>query len=430
MKKIKLGDVLKVRRGASLSGDYYSEQGNLIRLTLGNFNYPRGGFQDNTAKKNIYFVGSVNPAFILKAGDIITPLTEQVSGLLGETATIPESGKYVQSGDIGLIIPDETKIDKRFAYYLVSSPAVRKQLDAAAQQTKIRHTSPDTIKACEAWIPEDVSTQRRIGKLLDALNNKITLNKKINATLEAMAKTLYDYWFVQFDFPDEHGKPYKTSGGKMIYSSELGRDIPAGWKVDTLEGKIAITRGISYSTGNLSTNEEGIAMINLASVDRKRHYIPSGLKFFIGNVPNEKKVQAMDMLIACTDLTRQAEIIGSPILVMNDREYTFSMDLAKLTVTDEKLSELYLYMTLRTNFYHQYIVGFASGTTVLHLNTSGIEWYKVLIPPMALQEKFAVVMKNIYFQTCKNICENQRLIALHDWLLPMLMNRQVVPNEM
>jgi len=101
------------------------------------------------------------------------------------------------------------------------------------------------------------------------------------------------------------------------------------------------------------------------------------------------------------------------------------MDLAKLTVTSEKLNELYLYMTLRTNFYHQYIVGFASGTTVLHLNTSGIAWYKVLIPPITLQEKFAEVMKNIYLQTCKNICENQRLAELRDWLLPMLINRQI-----
>ena len=321
MKKIKLGDVLDIRRGASLSGKFYSNEGNLIRLTLGNFNYPRGGFQENFSKENIFFVGTVNPVFILKAGDIITPLTEQVSGLLGETATIPESDKYIQSGDIGLVIPDEVKIDKRFAYYLVSSPIVRKQLDSAAQQTKIRHTSPNAIKSCTAWIPEDISTQRRIAEFLDALDDKIALNKKINATLEAMAKTLYDYWFVQFDFPDENGKPYKTSGGKMIYSSELGRDIPDGWKVATLKGKISISRGISYSTETLSANEEGFPMINLASVDRKRNYIPNGLKFFAGNVPNEKKLQAMDMLIACTDLTRQAEIIGSPILVMNDREY-------------------------------------------------------------------------------------------------------------
>ena len=77
-------------------------------------------------------------------------------------------------------------------------------------------------------------TQDRIAALLGALDDKIALNKKINATLEAMAKTLYDYWFVQFDFPDENGKPYKMSGGKMIYSSELGRDIPAGWEVGNI----------------------------------------------------------------------------------------------------------------------------------------------------------------------------------------------------
>lgn len=284
--------------------------------------------------------------------------------------------------------------------------------------------SVSVIKNIELDLPP-LDTQRKIGNFLYALDDKIALNKKINATLEAIAKTLYDYWFVQFDFPDENGKPYKTNGGKMIYISELGRDIPAGWEVDTLKGKIFITRGISYSTETLSAGTEGMPMINLASVDRKRNYIPSGLKFFIDDVPNEKKLQAKDMLIACTDLTRQAEIIGSPILVMNDREYTFSMDLAKLTVIDEKLNELYLYMTLRTNFYHQYIIGFASGTTVLHLNTSGIEWYKMLIPPMTLQKKFAEVMNNIYLHTCKNICESQRLAELRDWMLPMLMNGQI-----
>ena len=317
---------------------------------------------------------------------------------------------------------DDTKIDYRYVYYYLKGQYENlRQMSAGVR----KNLNADDIKNFIIRYPEDKVTQKKIAALLGALDDKIALNKKINATLEAMAKTLYDYWFVQFDFPDENGKPYKTSGGKMIYSSELGRDIPAGWEVDTLEGKIAITRGISYSTETLSTNAEGIAMINLASVDRKRNYIPNGLKFFIGDVPNEKKLQARDMLIACTDLTRQAEIIGSPILVMNDREYTFSMDLAKLTVTSEKLNELYLYMTLRTNFYHQYIVGFASGTTVLHLNTSGIAWYKVLIPPITLQEKFAEVMKNIYLQTCKNICENQRLAELRDWLLPMLINRQI-----
>ena len=169
MNKIKLGDVMDVKRGTSLSGDYYSTSGDLVRLTLGNFRYPDCGFKLNTAKDDIYFVGEVKPEYIMKKGDIITPLTEQVKGLLGNTATIPESDKYIQSGDIGKIIPDESLIDKRFSYYLVSSPTVKKQLSAASQQTKIRHTSPDKIKDCIAFIP-DLYQQKKIAHLLDTIN--------------------------------------------------------------------------------------------------------------------------------------------------------------------------------------------------------------------------------------------------------------------
>ena len=182
MKKIKLKDVLKVKRGASLSGEYYSTSGKYIRLTLGNFNYPNGGFKTNTSKEDIYFVGKVKEEFILKEGDIITPLTEQVQGLLGETAFIPESNKYIQSGDVGLVIPDENVLDNNFAYYLISSSNIKKQLGAAAQQTKIRHTSPDKIENCVAWIPE-LSIQSKIGLILNRINEKISLNAQINNNL-------------------------------------------------------------------------------------------------------------------------------------------------------------------------------------------------------------------------------------------------------
>lgn len=182
MQKIKLGDVINVKRGMSLSGEFYSNKGDFVRLTLGNFNYPACGWKNNTSKDNLYFTGEIRKEFILNKGDIITPLTEQVRGLLGNTATIPESDLYIQSGDIGLIIPDESKIDKRFSYYLVSSDVVKKQLDVSSQQTKIRHTSPDAIMSCVAFIP-DLPEQRKIAKLLDGINNKIEINNKINDNL-------------------------------------------------------------------------------------------------------------------------------------------------------------------------------------------------------------------------------------------------------
>lgn len=216
MKKVKLGDVLDIKRGTSLSGKYYSTKGDKIRLTLGNFDYPNGGFKQNTSKDNIYYVGpDVKNEFILKKGDIITPLTEQVAGLLGETAKIPESNKYILCGDTALVIPDEKKLDNNYAYYLLSSPLIKRQLGAAAQQTKIRHTSPDKIKSCIAWLPE-IEYQRKAGELLSNIDKKIENNNAISSQLESLAKTVYDYWFLQFDFPDENGNPYRSSGGKMV----------------------------------------------------------------------------------------------------------------------------------------------------------------------------------------------------------------------
>lgn len=184
MNKIKLGDVLEVKRGMSLPGEYYATEGDYIRLTLGNFNYPSCGWKKNVLKDNLFFTGNVRDEYILKKGDIITPLTEQVRGLLGNTATIPEDALYIQSGDIGLIIPDETKLDKRFSYYLVSSSVVKKQLDARSQQTKMRHTSPEAIKDCVAFIPI-IKEQKKISYLLDCINKKIENNNAINDNLTA-----------------------------------------------------------------------------------------------------------------------------------------------------------------------------------------------------------------------------------------------------
>jgi type I restriction enzyme S subunit len=120
----------------------------------------------------------------MKKGDIITPLTEQAIGLLGSTAIIPEDDKYIQSQDVAKIICNEDLLYPMFAYYLISSETVKKQLSAAAQQTKIRHTSPDKIKDCVVWIP-DLKEQKHIASILSNLDKKITLNRAINQNLRA-----------------------------------------------------------------------------------------------------------------------------------------------------------------------------------------------------------------------------------------------------
>ena len=184
--KYKLGELIEVTRGASLSGFFYATEGKYIRLTCGNFDYQNNCFKRNTSKDNIFYVGEFNHKFLLKEGDIITPLTEQAIGLLGSTALIPESGTYIQSQDVARIICNEELLDRRFAFYLISSSLVKQQLSAGAQQTKIRHTSLDKIKDCTVWIP-NLATQKRISKLLSNIDHKIALNREINRNLPMSA---------------------------------------------------------------------------------------------------------------------------------------------------------------------------------------------------------------------------------------------------
>jgi len=182
LKEYKLGDLLEVTRGASLSGNYYSSEGKYMRITLGNFNYKEGGFKEDKQKDDLYYIGEIDSRFILHKGDILTPLTEQALGLLGSTIRIPEDDKYIQSQDVALLNCNETLLDKDFCYYLIPSKMVRQQLSAAAQQTSIRHTSPDKIKACKVYIPE-LAEQKKIAKFLRLLEDKINLNRKINQNL-------------------------------------------------------------------------------------------------------------------------------------------------------------------------------------------------------------------------------------------------------
>ena len=275
----------------------------------------------------------------------------------------------------------------------------------------------------------DLPIQQKIASVLSALDDKIELNNRINAELEAMAKTLYDYWFVQFDFPivTSSGveKPYKSSGGKMVYNETLKREIPEGWEVKSLSGLVDFTRGISYTSSTINDNE-GIPMINLKSFNLNGTYRIDGLKYFTGKLNENKIINKNDLLIAITDVTREAEIIGKAILSPDFGNKTVcSCDVARIDILKNSFSKNYLRYLFNSNHYHNYIKHFASGTLVLHLDLNGILWYKDIIPPINLQNKFEDVVNEIDEKITNNLKQNQELSALRDWLLPMLMNGQV-----
>ena len=405
MEKIQLKDVLDVKRGASLSGEYYSTSGELIRLTLGNFNYPDCGWKENKSKEDIYFTGQVRKEFILQEGDIITPLTEQVRGLLGNTATIPESNKYIQSGDIGLIIPNEEKIDKRYSYYLISSTVVKKQLDAGSQQTKIRHTSPDSIKNCYAYILER-EEQVKVACLLDSINKKIEINNSINDNLQQLSSIMYSYWFKQFQFPNENGLPYKTYGGKMKYSPELKIDIPFTWEIKTLKDLL------------IENSESVTIKPNIDTIDLS--VMPSD-SFSLNQINNSNSFTS--------NLFKMKE---GDLLFGSIRPYLHKAGIAPVngyvagTVHSYKVKNDYDYnlalLILTSKDLFNYAVKVSGGTKMPVVSSDNLLNFK-----FAYSSKIAKLLSEIDIKSIiiNNVQENIKLQKIRNYLLPLLMNAQI-----
>lgn len=417
MTKVKLGDILDVRRGASLSGDYYATKGKYIRLTLGNFNYPGGGFKANISKDNIYFTGFVKPEFILHKGDIITPLTEQVAGLLGETAHVPEDDKYIQSGDIGLVIPDEKLLDKNYAYYLLSSPLIKRQLGAAAQQTKIRHTSPEKIKACEAWIPE-LNTQHQIGMLLDTINKKIEANNALSSKLESLARMIYDYWFLQFDFPDENGRPYRSSGGKMVWNAELKREIPERWEVKKLSNILNTKLG-----GTPSTEHEEYW-------NGRIHWLNSSETSVSPVLDSELCITEEGMHNSSTAFAKAGSVVMSIVRYIRPAilgiDTCFNQSVISIDQSERyKSSFIYPMICSHVSEY----MALRSGAQQPHINKGIVDNTLLVCPIKNVLEKYYGQVDGLYKMQLILAKETRHLASLRDFLLPLLMNGQVTFKE-
>ena len=411
LSKHKLGELIEVTRGASLSGQFYAEEGEFVRLTLGNFNMNGGGFKENTSKTDLYYTGTVKDEFILNKDDIITPLTEQSLGLLGTTARIPESGKYIQSQDVALVKCKKGLLDPNFCYYLISSSVVHQQLSAGAQQTKIRHTSPDKIKDCTVWIPE-LEVQKRIGRILYDIDEKIALNRQINDNLEAMAKQLYDYWFVQFDFPNEEGKPYRTSNGAMVWNEKLKREIPQGWDNGVLADVANITMGQSPDGSSYNENGEGVIFYQ-GSTD-------FGLRF-----PKIRQYTT-----APSRYANKGDILMSvraPVGALNiaNNNCCIGRGLSALSSKIGSMTHLYYLMNdFRLKFERMN----SAGTTFGSITKDELLNLPVVIPIKSIISGFEKVCDPIFDKQMVIGEEINALTRLRDELLPLLMNGQASVN--
>lgn len=269
--------------------------------------------------------------------------------------------------------------------------------------------------------------QDRIADILKALDNKIENSNKINEELESMVKTIYDYWFLQFEFPNEDGKPYKSSGGKMVWNEELQREIPEGWKIETLGNLFTSNRGISYNSKTIEG--DGVPMINLASFNVNGSYKEEGIKVFSGEYSQDKVIKPFDLVICNTQQTAidyKKDIIGRAFLVPDIFEGDIVTSHHVTTIHVKKGNMKYfLYRFFNTDYFHKYVTGFTNGTNILGLIFDGIEKYRLEIPSDYILDKFAELMLDIEMKKSRIIKENQELASLRNFLLPLLMNGQV-----
>lgn len=417
LQRYKLSSLIDVKRGQSISGEYYASEGEYIRLTLANFDYINGGFKADSQKDDLFYTGPVKPECLLNEGDIITPLTEQALGLLGSTARIPESGKYVQSGDIALVTCNEGLLDPCFCYYLLPSKQVKKQLAAGSQQTKIRHTSPDAIKACVVDIPE-YEQQVKIGRFLTLLDRKISLNRSINANLEALAKQIYDYWFVQFDFPDENGRPYKSSGGKMVWNEKLKREIPALWNGKTIDDIAEIYNGATPST--TSENNYGGDVVWITPKDlstQQSKFVYKGER----NISQKGYDSCSTHLLPINSILMSSR---APIgLLAIAKESLCTNQGFKSFVPKSPNMSTYLYYYLKHHI--RQVEQLGSGTTFKEVSREDMLRYYIAKPNDSILDCWEEKVSAINERQLQLQKEIECLIKQRDELLPLLMNGQV-----
>ena len=306
--------------------------------------------------------------------------------------------------------------EKADTYYL-SALLSTLHLERLSGQSAQPGLAVGTLSVQEINLPS-LETQRSIASILSSLDRKIELNNKINADLEEMAQAIFKNWFVDFE-------PFKD--GKFV-DSELGM-IPEGWKVISLNEILDNVSGYSYKGSELQSSN--IAMATIKNFERKGGFKTEGYKEIVisKKIKETQFVDMFDVLVAHTDLTQNAEIVGNPAIVLSKGGYEkliMSMDLTKVISKIDGVTNGLLYCILSTSRFKEHALGYVNGTTVLHMSKKAVPEYTCAFPKDINQIRdLCITLDAIYKRMAVTYDENSRLSLLRDTLLPRLMSGEI-----
>ena len=330
------------------------------------------------------------------------------------------SENLVVSSGFVTIDADPESIDPFFLYYSITRPDKIEHICRIADSAVSSYPSvnPDDIANLEIEIEESLDDQRKIASVLHDIELKMRSNTSVIAELESMAKDIYDYWFVQFDFPDENGKPYKSSGGNMIWNEELKREIPEGWIVKQLNEMCSFSNGINYDK-----NEVG---------DKKYHIVNvrniTASSFLLDNSEFDeielRSSQADRYMINDSDILVARS--GTPgavrLLLNNDQNTIFCGFIIRCIPKNDKFR---FYLSFALKQYEGTNATTTGGSILQNVSQDTLGRVSVVVPQSEIVDTFSSFVSGLFTRMQNAIEENQQLASLRDWLLPMLMNGQV-----
>lgn len=372
-----------------------------------------------------------------KRGDIV--ITHR--GTVGQISYIPEDSlydNYVISQSQFRVSLKRDLVDPIYFTYYFHTDEGQKRLLSFKSHVGVPALAQATTNFRLLEFPLiSLSEQQKIAKVLSDLDTKIEINNRINNELEAMAKTLYDYWFVQFDFPDTNGKPYKSSGGEMVYNTVLKREIPEGWKVNNLSSFISGDKsgdwGKESEEGNYILKVECIRGADINGINGKgevkaptRYILEKNShkilapNDFVVEISGGSPVQSTGRIACITDEVLQR--FSNPLICSN------FCKAVSLKSSDEVFFFLYSWNRAYDNSILFSFEGKTSGIKNL-LFDDFVTAYLVAKPTDALLKEFNNKVSLFEKKRQENLKQNQELAQLRDWLLPMLMNGQVTVGD-
>ena len=317
------------------------------------------------------------------------------------------------------LVVNESKVDYQYCYYLLISDKITNYLCGQNTNTSGSHKriNPDNFLDINIILP-GLAEQKRIGKLLSDIDHKIELNRAINQNLEAMAKQLYNYWFVQFDFPNEEGKPYKSSGGKMVWNEKLKREIPFVWHCGNLFEIAVFTNGLACQKFRPKDDEASLPVIKI----REMHDgISADTEKVTPNIPESVKVYNGDVLFSWSaSLEVMLWAYGLGGLNQHIFKVTSANDFPKSFFYFQLLDYVDVFKKMAE----------ARKTTMGHITQDHLQQSAIAIPDNKdIADRFEELISPIFNQIIKLHEEILNLTKQRDKLLPLLMNGQVSVNS-